>query len=512
MRPIVDYTSTIGNSTSRWLADILGALVGKTIHHVQNSKNLAEELEKVVIDEADILNSHDVVSLFTNTPIDQVLDIVKDRLEKEDILKEYNKEQGFNLESEDVVQLLQFILTTTYFTFRGKIFRQLFGTAMGSPVSPIAANIFMEALAPMDCMPKLWLRYVDDIMEIVNKDCVEKLTDHINKVDKSGSIKFTYEKESEGKLPLIDTLIVKKEDGSVKLLVYRKPTHTDQYLNYESHHPLHHKLGVIRTLYDRKNNIVTEEADKREEEKKVQKALETCGYPKWTFEKVTNQMKQTKSKKATKNKDETNKYKAMVVLPYVNGVTEKVSRVLKSYNVAAASKPHTTLRNLLVHPKDKRDDHNTTDALYSLPCMNCNLEYIGETGRKFGTRLNEHKTEVDKVSKSVFTRASRKESLSTVHKSAVTDHVVEQNHVIGWDRARVIGTEQNRYKRWVKEAMEIRKRRGATMNRDEWQYFLSHVYDELLLQKSLKKKKTSTGNTKSAVLGRSSSVGSSSLI
>ena len=321
-------------------------------------------------------------------------DIVKDRLEKEEILKEYNKEQGFNLESEDVVQLLQFILTTTYFTFRGKIFHQLFVTAMGSPVSPIAANIFMEALeqqaiatAPMDCMPKLWLHYVDDILEIVNKDCVEKLMDHINKVDKSGSIKFTYEKESEGKLPFLDTLIVKKEDGSVKLLVYRKPTHTNQYLNYESHHPLHHKLGVIRTLYNRKNNIVMEEADKREEEKKVQKALETCSYPKWTFEKVKNQMKQTKSKKATKNKDERNKCKAMVVLPYVNGVTEKVSRVLKSYNVVAASKPHTTLRNLLVHPKDKRDDHNTTDALYSLPCMNCNLEYIGETGRKFGTRL-----------------------------------------------------------------------------------------------------------------------------
>ena len=168
---------------------------------------------------------------------------------------------------------------------------------------------------------------------------------------------------------------------------------------------------------DRKNSIVTEEADKREEEMKVQKALETY------------------------------KCKAMVVLPYVNGVTEKVSRVLKSYNVAAASKPHTTLRNLLVHPKDKRDDHNITDALYNLPCMNCNLEYIGETGRKSGTRLNEHKTEVDKVSKSVFTRANRKESLSTVHKSAVTDHVVERNHVIGWDRARVIGTEQNRYKR-----------------------------------------------------------------
>ena len=69
------------------------------------------------------------------------------------------------------------------------------------------------------------------------------------------------------------------------------------------------------------------------------------------------------------------------------------------------------------------------------------------------------------------TRASRKQSLSSIHKSLVTDHVVEKNHVIGWDRAKVIGIEQNRYKRCVKEAIEIRKRRGTTMNRDQGQYF-----------------------------------------
>lgn len=370
---------------------------------------------------------------------------------------------------------------------------------MGSPVSPIAANIFMEALeqqaiatAPPECKPKLWLRYVDDILEVINKDQVEALTDHINKVDKSGSIKFTYETESDGKLPFLDTHIVKKDDGSLKLQVYRKPTHTDQYLNYTSHHPLHQKLGVIRTLYDRKESIVTDLEDKIEEEKKIEKALETCGYPKWTFDKVKQQRQSSRTKKVEK-KDETNKCTGMVVLPYVNGVTERISRVLKSYNVATAMKPHNTLRSALVHPKDKREDVNKTDALYSLPCMNCDREYIGETGRKFGTRLNEHRTEVEKVSKSVITRASRKESLSTVHKSAVTDHVVETNHVIGWGKAKVIGTEQDRYRRWIKEAIEIRKRGDNIMNRDEGQYFLSHVYDELL-KKSPDKK--STGNSK----------------
>ena len=51
----------------------MGGLVGNMCHHVKNSKYMVEELAKVVIDEENILNSHDVVSLFTNTPIDQVL-------------------------------------------------------------------------------------------------------------------------------------------------------------------------------------------------------------------------------------------------------------------------------------------------------------------------------------------------------------------------------------------------------------------------------------------------------
>ena len=63
--------------------------------------------------------------------------------------------------------------------------------------------------------------------------------------------------------------------------------------------------------------------------------------------------------------------------------------------------------------------------------MNCELSYIGETGRKFSTRLEEHKTEVEKVCKKVITRAGRKKSLTTTHKSAIIDYVVDKNHVIG---------------------------------------------------------------------------------
>ncbi|XP_072023392.1 uncharacterized protein [Amphiura filiformis] len=105
--------------------------------------------------------------------------------------------------------------------------------------------------APIDCKPKFWRRYVDDVLEIIQKDNTQKLTDHLNTIDPTGSIKFTHEEEDQGKIPFLDTLIVRKEDGSVKLLVYRKKTHTDQYLNFQSQHPPS-KLGVIRTLMDRK--------------------------------------------------------------------------------------------------------------------------------------------------------------------------------------------------------------------------------------------------------------------
>ena len=90
------------------------------------------------------------------------------------------------------------------------------------------------ATAPLTCRPRIWKRYVDDVLEIIKKGAAEDLTGHLNKIDTTGNIKFTYSKGV--KIPFLDTLIAKKDDGSVKLLIYRKKTHTDQYLHFQSHH------------------------------------------------------------------------------------------------------------------------------------------------------------------------------------------------------------------------------------------------------------------------------------
>ena len=225
VRPIVDYMGSIAYQTSKALAEMLSPMVGQTECHIKNSKHLEDDLPKLTIEDGNIFNSHDVVSLFTNTPIDKTLEIIRERLENDNTLK-----QRTRLDIDDIMELLEFVLTT----FRGKVYKQKFGAAMGSPCSAIIANIFMEwleqralATAPAECMPKLWRRYADDILEIIPEGTTQQLTDHLNTVDPTQSIKFTHEEEINGNIPFLDTSITRKADGSVKLqFTEKRPTPT----------------------------------------------------------------------------------------------------------------------------------------------------------------------------------------------------------------------------------------------------------------------------------------------
>ena len=69
---------------------------------------------------------------------------------------------------------------------------------------------------------------MDDVLELIKKGQVRNLIDHINTTDPTGNTKFTYEEEEDKQIPFLDTLLVRLEDGLVKLLVYRKKSNTDQ--------------------------------------------------------------------------------------------------------------------------------------------------------------------------------------------------------------------------------------------------------------------------------------------
>ncbi|XP_072033586.1 uncharacterized protein [Amphiura filiformis] len=147
---------------------------------------------------------------------------------------------------------------------------------MGSPVSPIGCNLYLEhleqlAISTAPHPPLWWFRYVDDTHTKLKKRYAQEFTDHLNSLDPD--IKFTTEGEDNRTLAFLDTLTVIKPDGSLNIKIYRKPTHTDQYLNFSSNHPLQHKLGVIHTLFHRAETVISDAVDCDEEKLHITEAL-----------------------------------------------------------------------------------------------------------------------------------------------------------------------------------------------------------------------------------------------
>jgi len=141
------------------------------------------------------------------------------------------------------------------------------------------------------------------------------------------------------------------------------------------------------------------------------------------------------------------KSRGMVTIPYVKGLSEAFSRIMKTYRICTAVRPHTTLRNMLVHPKDRINDEEKPEVVYKIPCKSCECVYLGETGRPLGVRIKEHCKEVDNIT-GIFTRAA-----SVCNKSAITDHVCNENHVIDWDKAKVTDRESDKSGRHIREAI-----------------------------------------------------------
>ena len=78
-----------------------------------------------------------------------------------------------------------------------------------------------------------------------------------------------------------DTWTVVESDGSISMKVFRKDTHTNQYLNFNSNHPLEHKKGVVRTLLNRADRMVSDGIELGREKDHMRKALQVNGYLDW---------------------------------------------------------------------------------------------------------------------------------------------------------------------------------------------------------------------------------------
>ena len=93
------------------------------------------------------------------------------------------------------------------------------------------------------------------------------------------SIRFTMETENDNKITSLDSLVTREPDGKLHTSVYRKPTHTDQYLMYDTHHPQSVKRGIVKCLHDRAERIITKPSGTAQEKKHLSTVLVANGYP-----------------------------------------------------------------------------------------------------------------------------------------------------------------------------------------------------------------------------------------
>ena len=165
---------------------------------------------------------------------------------------------------------------------------------MGSPVSPIVANLYMEyleqkALSTAPYAPRFWHRFVDDIFVIYKEVNKQDFLQHINSVDPA--IKFIVEDNKEGgSIPFLNTIVKPEADGSLSITVYRKPTYIGPYIQWDSHHHLSAKFSVIHTLCHRDETVCSKPELLQQEKDHLRKALTKCKYPKWALDKVEKRL------------------------------------------------------------------------------------------------------------------------------------------------------------------------------------------------------------------------------
>ena len=220
---------------------------------------------------------------------------------------------------------------------------------------------------------------------------------------------------------------------------------------FDSHQPMEHKIGVIRTLRHRADHIITEEDDKIAEYEHLKTVLSIAGYTKWAW--------QTPGKKKLSPHPRTYtdaRPKGHVTLPFVAGVTEAITRRIRKTGVAVHSRPHSTIRKLLVAPKDKDKPEDKCGVVYHLTCKDCNAQYVGETERALKKRLAEHKRD----------------------SSPVGEHVFAQKHHLE-DKVTILDRESRWFERGVKEAIHIRSR-APSLNRDQGRHRLPPIYNTLV--------------------------------
>lgn len=231
VRPIVNTRNSMGFLAATKVTEILTTARDMGLrYNVLNSRMACERIRETNILPDEIIVSLDIVSMFTNITVERAIAAVRKRQQQ----LRMNDEQ-----MQLIIDIIRFVcIKSTEVMFNDRIYKQIKGLRMGSSLSPILADFVVEDMLDTAFLtierPKLLIKYVDDILCVLEKSEAKNIQQALNNCDPH--IKFEMETEENGRINYLDVTVY-RDEGVLKTIWYQKHISSGQFLNYHTNHP-----------------------------------------------------------------------------------------------------------------------------------------------------------------------------------------------------------------------------------------------------------------------------------
>ena len=399
-----------------------------------------------------VIGSLDVESLFTNVPIDETIGIILKHVFNHPTIAPPK------IPPKLLQRLLELCTKESPFKSpEGKLYQQIGGVAMGSPLGPTFANFYMGELENKvfenpNLKPLIYARYVDDIFIVVKSEKEMINLQHI--FQENSVLNFTYEIGVAGKLPFLDVEVNNKE-SKFETSVYHKPTDQGKCLNFNSECPEKYKLSVINNYINRAYKISDTWPKFHQEISHIRQMLVNNNYPNKLFD---DQLKKFLDK--IQSKEETSEKQQQIPIYYESQMHNNYKieeRTIKDivYNNTKCVDRDNKL-NLIIYYKSPKTANfviknnmspittklQQSNVVYKFSCPlphSQAVEYVGLCTTTLSRRLTYHGQD-----------GSIHKHFKNYHNSKPTREQLTENTVI-------IDKASDRYRLTIKEALHIIK-------------------------------------------------------
>ena len=329
-------------------------------------------------------------------------------------------------------KLMEISTKEMLFMFNGCYYKQVEGVAMGSPLGPILANIFLcyhekkwLENCPEEFKPMKYVRYVDDTFLLFwDESHVDLFQEYLNR--QHINIRFTVEKEENDCLPFLDVEVTRRDTEFITG-TYRKPTFSGMYSDYRSLIPSEYKVGLVTTLLYRSYELVSDYSMLDKEIKDLKNILRRNHYPVGLIDKVI--YKFLNNKFAQKPMVSTvPKRKIRIVLPFLGRTSlaiqkklRELFRMIPSCRVEVVYQTMYRMGNMFRF-KDCLPKSIMTDFVYHFKCSCCAATYVGQCVRHKQVRFCEHA--------GLSPRTGKPYKPTLVNASSIKTHMMKEKHPV----------------------------------------------------------------------------------